>query len=65
LKERTDVAISLLDEMNGMDIDELKLKPREAKAVSQVRILTMPVFFLCHKHYHRITYGLSLVGNII
>jgi hypothetical protein len=36
LKEKTDAAFSLLDEVEKMDIDELKLKPREVKAVYQV-----------------------------
>ena len=36
LKERTDDILSLLDEVQKMNIDELKLKPREAKAVYQV-----------------------------
>ena len=37
LKERTDAVLSLLDEVQNMNIDELKLKPREAKAVYQLK----------------------------
>ena len=33
LKERTDAAMSLFNEIQEMDIDEPKLKPRETKAV--------------------------------
>lgn len=36
-KERTDASLSLFDEIQGMDIDELKLKPREAKGLYQLK----------------------------
>ena len=37
LKEKTDAALSLLNEINETDMDENKMKPREVKGVEQVR----------------------------
>lgn len=39
LKERTDLALSLLEEFKKINYDELKLKPRETKAVYQVSVI--------------------------
>lgn len=36
LKEKTDVAFSLLNEVKNKDMDENKMKPREVKGVEQV-----------------------------
>ena len=36
LKERTDVALSLLNEIKNKSMDENKMKPREIKGVEQV-----------------------------
>jgi hypothetical protein len=47
-KERTDASLSLFDEIQGMDIDELKLKPREAKGLYQVSEVGLLAFVGTH-----------------
>ncbi|XP_028402716.1 uncharacterized protein LOC114525533 [Dendronephthya gigantea] len=44
LKEKTDATLALLEEINNMDIDEEKLKSREAKVVYQVKQFLQTTF---------------------
>ena len=65
LKERTDAALSLLDEVQRMNIDELKLKPREAKAVYQVSTVgSKPRVFVCHKHCQPLNLARNFYKNL-
>ena len=44
LKERTDAAMSLLNEIQEMEIDEPKLKPRETKTIYLVSSERSPLY---------------------
>ncbi|KAK3737262.1 hypothetical protein QZH41_019871 [Actinostola sp. cb2023] len=44
LKKRTDTALKMLDELNGLDFAEEKLKPRERKAVLQLKHFLQQIF---------------------